>query len=72
MLLHAFNFGVKNNCTTIEHIYNESVNLIECYDVAFDINDRSNRFVTVPVIGMEDMVARARPRSARNHFTPHI
>ena len=45
-LLHAFNIGVckygQSNCTTIKHIYNESENLNEKCDVAFDSNNWRN------------------------------
>ena len=42
-LPHTFNIGVfkcsKSNSTTIKHIYDESANLIDSYDIAFDAND---------------------------------
>ena len=43
VLPHAFNIGMfkygKSNSTTIKHIYNESENLNESCDVAFDSNN---------------------------------
>ena len=45
-LLHTFNISVfnsiKNNLTTIKHIWNESANIIEGCNVAFDTNDGWN------------------------------
>ena len=38
-LLHIFNKSGKKNPTTIKHIYNESMNLIDSCDVAFNTND---------------------------------
>ena len=41
-LLHTFDIGVfksAKNSTTIKHIHNQSANMIEGFDVAFDTND---------------------------------
>ena len=47
-----------NNSTTIKHVYNKSVNLIDNFDVAADTNDWWNHPKIVPVIGLESMVMR--------------
>ena len=61
-----------NNSTTIKHIYNEFVNIIEGCDAIFDISDCWNFPWTVPVIGTENMVTRARLRYTRDYLTPGI
>ena len=75
-LPHSFNIDVfetvKNNSTTIEHIYNESVNFIDNCDVAFDTTDLWNQPKTVPVIVMEGMVTHPRLRYTRDHLPPGI
>ena len=50
---------IKRNSTTIVHIHNESANLIDNCDVAFDINNWWNQPKTLPMIGMESMVTRS-------------
>ena len=74
-LPHAFNIGVfrygKSNPTTIKHIYNESENLNESCDVAFDNNNRWNRPYRVPVID-KNMVTRTGLRYTRDYLTPGI
>ena len=69
-----FNIGVfkygKGNSTTIKHIYNESENLNESCDVAFDCNNWGNLPLTVPVLGVESMVTCAGLRYIRDYLTP--
>ena len=61
-MTYTFNIDVfktiKRNSTTITHIHNESANFTDNCDVAFDTNYWWNQPKTVPVIGMESMVAR--------------
>ena len=75
-LPHAFKIGMfkydKSNSTTIKHIYNESENLNESCDVAFQSNDWWNLPWNVPVIGVETMVPRAGLRYTRDYLTPGI
>ena len=67
----VFEYG-KGNPTIIKHIYNESENLNESCDVAFDSNTWRNLPLSVPVIGVESMVTRTGLRYTRDYLTPGI
>ena len=56
----------------MKHIYNESANWTDDYDVAFDTNDWWNNPKTVPVIGLESVVTHARLRYTREYLPPCI
>ena len=75
-LPHAFDIGVFKFffaiSTTIKHIHKESANIIEGCNVACDTNDCWNFQQTVPVITIESMVTRARPRYTRDFLTQGI
>ena len=61
-----------SNSTAIKHIYDEFANLIDNCDVAFDSNGWWNHQKTVPVIGMESIVTRARLRYTWDSLPPGI
>ena len=69
----TFNIGVfnsvKNNPTTMKHVYNESGNGIEVCNGAFAASDILQ---TVPVFGIKSMVIRVRLRYTRDYLTPGI
>ena len=61
-----------DNSTTINYIYSEFVNLTRYVYASFDTNGRGNFSSTVPLIGMESMVTRARLRYTRDYLTSGI
>ena len=75
-LTHTFNSGVfksvENNSIIIKYIYNESGNTIEGCNVVFDASNCWNFPLTVPGIGIESRVTRARLRYTRYYLTPGI
>ena len=72
----TFNIGVfnsgKNNFTTIKEINNESVNLIDNFNLEVDTSDWWNFQWTVKAFGMESMIARARLRFTRDYLATGI
>ena len=74
-LPQAFDIGVfkyVNNSITTKYIYNESANLNDNCDDAFDNNDWCYHPKSVQVIGMDSMVRRARLRYKRDYLPPGI
>ena len=69
----TFDIGVfkslQNNSTTIKHIYNESANIIEGYNLAFDNNDCWNfRFSVTVTVVCSSMVRGVAPLVDGNGF----
>ena len=75
-LPQAIDIGVLNATKQFFHnmiyIYSESVNLIDNCNVAFDSINLWNHPKTVPVIGMESMVTRARLCYTWDYLPPGI
>ena len=64
--------AVKSNSAALKYIYNEFTNLTDSCGIDVHTNVWRNLQRTVPVIGMDRMVTRARLRCTRDYLTPGI